>query len=446
MAFNNSTTRYGSVIGSPTVGLPNFGSPIQTPVRPTQLPPLKKPGDNLNRAINYYADYGGCGWWRMIAPEMLINLDQKGIINGLTTMVGDPNFYRTMKSVRLQRQATSAQMGFVNFLVGLKKTMNIRLIYEIDDIIFKEDIPDFNRCKEAFDNEEVRTSACKIMQMCDEITVTCNYMKEYYMHKTGNKNITVFPNYPARFWLDGHYDPARLMKSFEDNKKKPRILYAGSGTHVDIGNKNNQKDDFSHVADAIIRSREDFRWVFVGAFPLRCKPFIDRGEMEFISWFPLKHLWKAYIETNCQAVVAPLMDCNFNRAKSNIKYLEAATCGIPGVFQNLCTYEDAPLKFVKGGDMIDTLKMLLKDADTYSKYSIDSRKYADTMWLDDHLGEASEIYFTALGDNNRKELLRLNPEQAVIPSKFENSLLAPPVSMQCGVSAEEVKVPDSPSA
>jgi hypothetical protein len=398
----------GSVLGRP-VGLPPpvYGAlPI---IAAKEAPPLEMPGQGLSRAVNYYADYAGCGWWRMIAPEMLLNINNKAVISGLTTMVLDPRFYAGIKAVRLQRQATPVQLEFLKFLKQGADFHNFKIIYEIDDIIIKDDIPDYNRCKVAFESDEIMNSCLEMMGMSNEISVTCQYMKDYYINKTGNKNITVIPNYPARMWLDNHYDPKKILKNFQDNKKKPRVAYIGSGTHIDVMNKTNQKDDFAHTVDSIISSRKDIQWVFVGCYPLACKPFIDRGEMEFVQWFPLLDLWKAYTTTNVQAVIAPLQDNTFNRAKSNIKYLEAACCGIPGVFQDIVTYKDAPIRFTTGPELIDQLKALTKDENTYMKMSKKSRKYADTMWLDDHLDEFAELYYTKIGDKERTKLLRLNP-------------------------------------
>ncbi|MDD4109999.1 MAG: glycosyltransferase [Clostridia bacterium] len=398
----------GSVIGKP-YGLPaaTYGAlPIFTQHEP---PPLEIPGQGLQRAHNYYADYAGCGWWRMIAPELLLNINNKAVINGFTTMVLDPRFYAGIKSIRVQRQATPMQLEFLKFLREGSKHHNFRIIYEIDDIIIRDDIPDYNRCKVAFESKEIMESCLEMMSMSDEISVTCQSMKEYYMHKTGNKNITVIPNYPAKMWLDNHYDQNKIQKNYQSNKKKPRIAYIGSGTHIDVLNKTNQKDDFSHIVGDIISSRKDFQWVFVGCFPLACKPFIDRGEMEFVPWFPLLDLWKAYTTTNIQAVIAPLQNNIFNCAKSNIKYLEAATCGIPGVFQDIVTYKDAPLRFTTGADLIDQLKTLTKEENNYMKYSKKAREYADTMWLDDHLDEFVELYYTNIDDKERTKLLRLNP-------------------------------------
>jgi len=397
----------GLGVGTPP-GIPELvvGNKVQTPRTP---PPIAMPGANLDRAIDYYADYGGCGFWRMAWPNTLMNMNQKGIINGLTSMVLDPRFYQGIKAVRLQRQATPMQLEFVKFLKHFAQQHDYKVIYEIDDIIFKDDIPDFNRCKQAFEDERILQSSIEMMQMCDEISVTCQYMKDYYMNKTGNKNITVIPNYPPRMWLGNRYDKQRLSKCYNKFKKRPRITYIGSATHIDVINKTNQQDDFCNVVDEIIKSRKKFEWVFVGCFPLRCKPFIDSGEMEYISWFPLMNLIEAYTTTNTNAVYAPLVDCHFNRAKSNIKYLEAACAGIPGVFQDMVTYKDAPLKFKTGADLVSQMETLLKDESTYMKYSKKAYEYANTMWLDDKLDEYQELYFTKFGSPERKALLKNNP-------------------------------------
>lgn len=396
----------------PPMGLP-FGVPQTTVIGQTRspkkvsLPPM--PGESLNRAINYYADYGGCGFWRMVWPELLLNGNQKAIINGLTTMVLDGRFYQGLKAVRLQRQATPTQLKFVEFLKQGAQQLNFKIIYEIDDIIFKDDIPNFNRCKVAFENDEILQSAMTIMRHADEISVTCEYMKDYYRDKTGNQNISVIPNYAPKMWADGFYDKKRLEQNFDKHKKRPRIGYCGSGTHVDVTNRTNQLDDFTHIVNHIIKTRKEFQWVLMGCYPLPLKPFVDSGEIEFLPWASFINYPRAMYNLNLNATIAPLMDCHFNRAKSNIKFLEAAYQGLPGVYQDMVTYKDAPLRFTTGDEMIDQLKHLVNDRSHYMKISKQSRAYADTMWLDDHLEEYMELYFTNYGSEKRKALLINNP-------------------------------------
>jgi hypothetical protein len=209
---NNIVFQYQPIaagIPNAPVGLP-IGSPVYSyaasaPVHIPAPPPIVMPEANLPRALNYYADYGGCGFWRMVWPEILLNAYNKSCISGLTQMILDMRFYGTLKAIRMQRQATPIQNEFIKELAKHRDQLKYRLIYEIDDIVFKEDIPDYNRCTDAFTDPQIVQSILNIMSNMDEITVTCKYMKDYYISKTGNKNITVIPNYPHKFWLDIFY-------------------------------------------------------------------------------------------------------------------------------------------------------------------------------------------------------------------------------------------------
>jgi hypothetical protein len=94
-------------------------------------------------------------------------------------MVLDLRFYQNIKSIRMQRQATPAQAAFIGELKKAQSNFGYRLLYEVDDIVFRDDIPDYNRCKDAFTDQTIVDNILKIMGMMDEITVTCQYMKDY---------------------------------------------------------------------------------------------------------------------------------------------------------------------------------------------------------------------------------------------------------------------------
>jgi hypothetical protein len=403
-------------VGMPT-GSPSYSYVAASPIKVPEPPPIEMPEANLPRALNYYADYGGCGYWRMIWPEYLINGYNKGIISGMTQMILDMRFYSSLKAVRMQRQATDSQVAFVEELQKVKKQMGFRLIYEIDDIALRDDIPLYNRCRDAFTDQKIVDNIMKVMGSVDEITVTCKFMKDYYQDKTGNKNITVLPNYAPKFWLDKYYDRKKLENNFDKNKKRPRILYAGSGTHIDVLNRTGGKDDFGHIVESIIKARKKFKFVFKGCYPVALKPFINSGEMEFHNWSPLFELPKGLEELGCNAVYAPLVDNIFNKSKSNIKMIESGAIGLPGAFQDLCTYEEAPFRFKTGDELIDQLSTITKDFDSYIKHSTNARKYVETMWLEDHINEYEAVYFTEYGSKERNKnaprLIELNPEQKI---------------------------------
>lgn len=400
----------GAPIGLPPF-IPSTTQALQTRTG-TALPPPEIPGQGLNRAICYLADYGGCSWYRCMAPNLMLNLYQKAVLLESTTMVLDPRFYAGVKAVKIQRQATPTQRDFVKFLKEISKQVGFKIIYEIDDIVFREDIPDYNRNKDAFVPDEIRNSILEILDMCDEVTVTCEFMKDYFDEKMGVKKSTVIPNYLLKWWFDRYYNLDKLVKNFEKNKKKPIVSIFASGTHVDVINRTGQKDDFEMVVPAIIKARKDFKWKFYGSYPLPLKPFIDRGEIEFHEWAPLPEFPGAMAASDTQVTFAALQDNNFNRAKSNIKLLEAAALGIPCICPDMVTYKDAKLKYSNGSEFIDCIKTATKNQHTYADYCKKARAYADNFWLEDekNLMKHQEAYFTPYGSFERKYLLETNPK------------------------------------
>tara|TARA_E500000318_G_scaffold60746_1_gene56352 strand:+ start:207 stop:1433 length:1227 start_codon:yes stop_codon:yes gene_type:complete len=373
-------------------------------------PPNPKPGLDLPRFLNYYADYSGCGHWRMIWPEQVMNAHNKAVVHGTTVMNVDERYYIQTKGIRIQRQATPQQLEFVKWLRQIADKNNIRLIYEIDDICFHEDIPDYNKYKTAFTDPNIRTSAQEMMAICDEITVTCPFMRDYYREKTGNKNVTVLPNFMPRFWLDRFFDNTRTMESFDKNKKKPRILYAGSGAHFDVENRVKYKDDFYHVNEVIRKTIDKYQWVFLGAHPLPIRDLVQSGKVEFHPWKKLYEYGKGLYDLNVNMIVAPLQDNTFNKAKSDLKYIEACALGLPIACQDLCTYENAPIKFKTGDEMIAQIETTLQDRKRYKALCRKARQYADTRWLEDdkNIDCYAELYQYGVNDPKRVNLSRYN--------------------------------------
>ncbi len=388
-------------------------------VRPFQTTPIvnkpapvrpKSPEVNLPRFLNYYADYSGCGHWRMIWPEQVMNAHSKAVVHGTTVMNVDERYYVQAKGVRIQRQATPQQLEFVKWLRKVADKNNFRLIYEIDDICFHEDIPDYNKYKTAFTDPKIRQSAQEMMEICDEITVTCPFMRDYYLSKTNNKNVTVIPNFMPKFWLGGRSNLQRTMESLERNKRKPRILYAGSGAHFDVDNRVKQRDDFEHVNEVIAKTVDKYQWVFLGAHPLPMRDLVQSGKVEFHPWKKLYEYGKGLYDLNVNMIVAPLQDNTFNKAKSDLKYIEACALGLPIACQDLCTYENAPIKFKTGDEMIAQIETTLQDRKRYKALCRKARQYADTRWLEDdkNIDCYAELYQYGVNDPKRVNLSRYN--------------------------------------
>jgi glycosyltransferase involved in cell wall biosynthesis len=367
---------------------------------------------SLPRYVNYLADYSGCGYWRIIWPENHINEMGIGCSSSLTAMVFDPRWYRGVKAVKLQRQASDDQREFVKYLKEVQKEHKFRLIYEVDDVVFKEDIPDYNKFKFAFDNESIRTNCIEIINLCDEVTVTCEYMKKLYQEKTGKQEITVVPNFVPYNWMGYVYDRRKVYDAYDKHKKKPRILYTGSGAHYDVDNKNGGIDDFSHILSLVEKTIDKYQWVFVGSFPPPLAKYVQQGKIEFHNWQPLAVYPQFIANLQAQVMIAPLLDNSFNRSKSDIKFIEACVLGLPCFVQDMETYKNAPefLKFKTAEDLEHKLEILLKNkAKYYSNVDI-YRKIGEQRFLErpENIGCHLEVLNTPYGSPERKYLKRWN--------------------------------------
>ena len=97
---------------------------------------------------------------------------------------------------------------------------------------------------------------------------------------------------------------------------------------------------------------------------------------------------------------------NFNKAKSDLKYIEASALGLPIACQDICTYEDAPIKFNTGDEMIDKIKETLSDERRFIKESVNGRNVAEGRFLEteNNLYQYYDNYMYDQGDPKREYL------------------------------------------
>jgi hypothetical protein len=379
------------------VGVPQlpFGVPLLGLPGTIQQPPQASPVEQgLKRAVSFAADHQGCGFWRLHWPEIVINGQQLGIINNNNFMILQDNFYQGINCVRIQRQVTPTQLQFVQYLRNLSdKTNKFKIYYDIDDVIFPEDIPLYNKAREAFVDPVIGDTAIKIMQLCDAITTPTAFMSTYYTNRTGVKSI-ILPNYMPKFWIDRFYNKPKLSENYETHRKRPRVGYIGSPTHFNIGNTPGARDDFSDICDVIVKTIKNFKWVIMGGLPLELIPHVQAGNIEYVPWTRIWDYPSVYSGLNLNIVIAPLQNNNFNLAKAPIKYLEAGALGLPCVCQDLEPYNIAPHTFKTADEMIDKIKKIMSDRRTYLTESDTCRKVATKWWLEDHIEEHVKLYFS----------------------------------------------------
>lgn len=98
------------------------------------------------------------------------------------------------------------------------------------------EIPKFNRGRKAFEGEAVQNNIRQILNAADFVTVTTDYIKNFYHEYYGVplENILAVPNLLPKFLFGGKYHPAEATERFRKNKPKPRIGIVSSLSHYNV--------------------------------------------------------------------------------------------------------------------------------------------------------------------------------------------------------------------
>ncbi len=204
--------------------------------------------------------------------------------------------------VFMQRPADENQLEIARAC----KRYNIPLWVDFDDLL--TNIPKDNPAYDAYDGE-YQDNIKEIIQLSTVITVSTEALKDYLDNdfNCGGKTIVIsnaldlqtFPKVPIF-------------------RKANKILWRGSTTH--------QKDLFE-VKDEIIRAvNSNKKWAvdFMGYNPFFISEHIDHSytpKMDLDSYFEILP------KLNHSICIVPLHDCEFNRSKSNIGWIEATYAG-----------------------------------------------------------------------------------------------------------------------
>lgn len=208
----------------------------------------------------------------------------------------------------------------------------IPLVLDTDDNLWnvQPDNPSYPVFKDGSEHLRNFTSICNEV---DHITTTNSYLKNVIRHNTQKRaeDISVLPNY-----ID-----LKLYKyrpKFKDTNDI-QLLHFGSTTHfADLAN-----EDFAKGIDMVFKQYPNVKLVTVGAFNPNYK---RRWGARYENGFGHEDVYKWINEKfpkylgESDILVVPLEDNLYTRCKSNIKWLEASSASLPGVWQNIRQYQE----------------------------------------------------------------------------------------------------------
>lgn len=201
-----------------------------------------------------------------------------------------------------------------------------KLVFEIDDDLWRVD-PSSPRAYEWFGQPDVRLRLEQNARMADAVTVSTPHLGEVL--GKFNRNVHVVPN----------AIPAALLEHTPPRREDGIITvgWAGSYTHA---------MDWAQVDDELVRYLKKTRraelHVMGGMDPLWSK--VPTHRMRVTGWTDSVDDYRRRLDFHIG--LAPLKEHPFNSAKSPIKALEYAACGIPVIASDVGPYRD----FVRHGE------------------------------------------------------------------------------------------------
>lgn len=367
-----------------------------------KLAPYSKAGEQKSVPVGFLSNVRlGTGYYRMIWPQRAISDANACYAFHTLLPYSSLDDLRRMASLKMSYTINETYTEYWKKAASFAEVSGTKLIYDCDDLFFNDLIPDFNAGKEKFVGKDV--AIIESLELADEISVSTQYMKEIFLSRIKNKNISVVENMIPQDWIYDDLDITKHIAKY--TAAKPVVLWAPSASHIDHSGK--LPDDSTHVIDAIIATIDEFDWVMMCGIPPRLVDYIKQGKIKYVKPCDTLSYPKVLKKINPAVIIAPLADNDFNKAKSDIKILEANAMGIPCVAQDLVCYKHNMDKcnFNSGDEMIDQIRAIIKNEPNDPKMQI-RRAAASEKFIEapKNILLHTELMLTPFGALNRRIL------------------------------------------
>ncbi len=349
-------------------------------------------------------DKYGCGWYRIRQPAK--HLQMRGHTVDVCTNEGDdiPSNEKLKTYDLVFMQDHGSQEG--NNLLYRAKMLGIPTVCDIDD--FYHHIQPSNPGFASWNPATLytyRTVEC--LQNCDAIiSATPALAREYFLYCP---KMYIVPNYIDRdLW-------SVPLKTKNDDIV--RIGWAGGQAHIaDLRMLKYVVEDLVHEYDGKVKfetmgiGEKDMKTVFnLKLRKDKCESCGFEGEVHYQLGEEIQNYPQVLASFGWDIVVAPIINNSFNIMKSDLKYKEYCTLGLPGVYSKVEPY----IRSIKEGetgflaetyeDWKNYLKELIDNPDTRRKIAHNARKESDNFWIEDNIWRMEKIFQEVISNKREKK-------------------------------------------
>jgi len=293
----------------------------------------------------------------------------------------------------------------VSMVHGGKKVHGYKIICDTDDLV--SDIPAYNFASQMFyDSIGFKRLFVTQYQLADAVTCSTPYLTERIKEYT--PNVHLVPNcIDTALWKG-----VRRREKEARHRGDIRIYWGGGGGHY---------DDVLKVRDPLLRICAEHPQVklifsnFVPGWAANLPPH----RVFFLPLANYRGQWQRLLTWLCVDIgLAPLVDNDFNRAKSHVKWLDYAMARIAGVYERIDAY-DSVVEGVTGykanspDEWYDKISLLVNEPTLRTNCTEWARREVMANWLVDQHAVDYEIMLRRVCGMPHVEVQQLAEGEAV---------------------------------
>ncbi len=351
---------------------------------------VSKPNDL--HTITFYSNHGedACAHLRLRGPMRHSGIQ---IIEGKEGGNTHPERVSSADLVIIQRDFPRALKAYEEVIAQARKH-NKKVVFDLDDLLLM--LPENHPERRSKAYTEALLPILRALHDADHVTVATQKTKDAL--RGFNKNITVLPNY-----FDDSVWGMREPKVKADGSFPVVIGFMGSESH---------QPDVEFITPVLLRLfgifQKEIEVHFWGV-----KPSKELAAFSQVKWIPAHSYeyvdFAQHFQTqDADIFIAPLVDNEFNRAKSPLKFFEYSALGVPGIYSRLDPFDQVITHGQDGllassqEEWLENLLLLIRNPDRRTELALSAQETIRSKWLlSQNAHRYLDIYQAVLQDSTK---------------------------------------------
>ena len=280
------------------------------------------------------------------------------------------------------------------------------VVIDYDDDIFS--VPTSNYCKPNFSPQSAALSG-EISKRANAISTSTLRLKS--LLGKYNDNICVIPNAIDWDLIESH------LKGWEPIKKDFfHVVWAGSATHME-----DQKIVLGPIRE-LLKKYDDIKFTFFGW----CYNDLLTEYPDKINYHPMVNNFlylKVLRDLSADLVIQPLINHRFNFSKSNIRWLESGSFGIPCLASDVPSFKNLGDEFCMTAawdeaDWFEKIDYAYKNREKIKEMGLRSQTAIKNSWSIEKMYPAWDRYYRSIW-NHEKCTLDFTPDMRIAKMRAE---------------------------